>query len=241
MGRKRKPPLLSLEEQLRAHDRDAPPGPTYHVGYFDDPKEMHLDDISAERMQWARKRVALVEAIRKRDAKKLRDPGHDASGNFSPSPYAARGHKVDVAPKELRSNPDSEQFPKRITTQRMIDRYRAQGHIDAKEWIAADHLHRLWHTAGWDPRMTSPYVGKVDNNTTHSGQLSHRMDAAEAYFEGLKAIPRRAKGVVLHVVIVDGSASDWARLRGYGQRQSQRLGLKRLRQGLSALVVHFGY
>ena len=49
-------------------------------------------------------------------AERLRNVGPDASGNYGVHPWAARGHIVEVAPKELRDNPSSQQFPKRSVT-----------------------------------------------------------------------------------------------------------------------------
>jgi hypothetical protein len=235
MGKRKTPKrMLTLEEQLAAM-------PLRPVAGLTAEPWMEADVVKAQ-LDWDRRHKALKDAIRARDAKKYRETGRDPAGNFGPSPYAARGHQVEVAPKDLgKELPAQSQFPKRIATQRVIDRYRAHGHITTKEWLAGDRLWQLWHAAGWNPAVTSAYVGKVDNNTTHSGQLSHRIEAAEAFLKAMKAVPYHAKGVVQHVVIIDASASDWARVRGYGQRHSQRLGLKRLRQGLSALVAHFRY
>lgn len=172
---------------------------------------------------------------------RLYDPGPDEGGRYSPSPFMLQhGHVVEVAPRSLRSSPDSS-FPKRIATQRMIDRYRVHGFITPAQWAAASRLWELFHGAGWNPRITSGYSGRVDNDTTHSAQLSHRIEAADQYLKAMMAVPYRAKGVVIHVVIIDSAASDWARVRGYSARDSRRHGLDRLRGGLSALARHFGY
>lgn len=195
-------------------------------------------------MARSRKQRRATARAAKREARRaarLRNTGPDESGNFGVNPYAARGQVVEVAPKELRSNPNSTQFPKRIATQRMIDRYHCHGHITAKQWAAGCRLWELFHSAGWNPRVVSTYNGKVDNETTHSAQLSHRIEAADAYLHAMKAVPYRCKGVVAHVVVIDSPASDWARIRGYGARDSQRRGMERLRAGLSALVEHFRY
>ena len=178
-----------------------------------------------------------------RDTRRLVDPGPDEGGRFSPSPFALQhGHTVEVAPKGLGTElPKDSSFPKRIATQRMIDRYHRAKHITDEQWAAGCRMWSLFHSAGWNPRITSGYTGKVDNETNHGAQLSHRVEAADEYFKALMAVPYRAKGVVIHVVVIDAPASDWARVRGYKGRDSESHGMKRLRAGLSALADYFGY
>lgn len=179
----------------------------------------------------------------KAKAMRMVDTGPDEGGRWSPSPWLLQhGHVVETAPKDLGGElPKDSAFPKRIATQRMIDRYRTHGHITPVQWAAASRLWELFHGAGWNPRITSGYSGKVDNETTHGAQLSHRIEAAELYLKAMMAVPYRAKGVVIHVVIIDAAASDWARVRGHSARDSARHGMDRLRAGLSALAKHFAY
>lgn len=229
-------PLPTLEQQLAEHDVTAPLAlGRYHEGAYagsDDP----------ERMAWARKRVELVDKIRKRDAKAMRDPGRDASGNYSPSPYAARGHKVEIAPKDLgKELPKDSQFPKRIATQRVIDRYRAHGHIDEAEWAAADKLWRLWMESGAEFRVTGGYDPIfVQSSQSIDHIMAKRVDAADMLNEIWANLPWRSRGCVRAVVIEDIPAADWSRAKGYGVNQSKTHGLNRLRLGLQALVDLFG-
>lgn len=193
----------------------------------------------------SRKQRKAAARSAKREAKRaarLRNAGPDESGNFGVNPYAARGHVVEVAPKELRSNPNSTQFPKRIATQRMIDRYRAHGHITEAEWRAGNALWELWCAAELNARTTSAYEAVVVSaSSSMDARIAKRVDGATAFLEAMSAVPYRAQGVVRAVIIEDWSASDWARLRGNGDRDSQRLGMARLRQGLSALAGHLAY
>ena len=172
---------------------------------------------------------------------RLVDPGPDEGGRWSPSPYRLQhGHEVEVAPQQLRTSKDSS-FPKRIATQRMIDRYHRHQLITHAQWKAADTLWQLWDAAGFNPRIIGGYAEYVSKSAQHEGQLSHRIEAADRYLIAMRRVPLRAKGCVTHVVITDAPASDWARIRGYNQRESKRRGLHRLRQGLTALATHFGY
>lgn len=173
---------------------------------------------------------------------RLVDTGPDASGRYSPSPYALQhGHMVEVAPKELRSTPDSS-FPKRITTQRMIDRYRAHGHIDLREWQAANALWTLWHDAGLNARLASAYDPvMVQSSKSTDGLVAKKVDAATMFVAVMAGVPYRSAGVVRAVVIEDWSASQWANGRGFIGRDSERHGLARLRPGLQALARILGY
>jgi DNA-directed RNA polymerase specialized sigma24 family protein len=174
---------------------------------------------------------------------KLRDVGPDPGGNYSVNPYAARGHIVEVAPKELRDNPNSTQFPKRIATQRMIDRYLAHGHISDAEWKAADAMWQAWLHAGLEARVCAGYDPDAvsGGRVSTDGIVAARIDGAAAMEHLLAQMPARCRGVVRAVVIEDISASDWARERGYGERASKSHGLARLSQGLSALAQHLGH
>jgi hypothetical protein len=234
MAKKPKPPPLpTLEEQLHAHDATEPPGPT--VGALHDAM---LQVPSPERVVWAKKRLSLAEAIGKRDRGRDADLDKPVGGNFGPTAAAQRLHRVDVAPKSLdKLLPKDSQFPKRIVTQRMIDRYLAHRHISQDEWKAAEMLLQFWMdkemqaktTSGYDPVM-------VQSSPNMDGRLAKYLDAALGYTRLMKAVPYHCQGVVMAVVIEDRSASDWARRRGYGRRDSERLGMERLRQGLSALA-----
>ena len=173
---------------------------------------------------------------------RLRDPGPDEGGRFSPSPYALQhGHVVEVAPQELRITKDSS-FPKRITTQRIIDRYRVHGHIDVREWQAANALWRLWCEAGREAKVASGYDPVVvSSSPSTDGMVAKRIDAAFQFVVVMAVVPYRSMGCVRAVVIEDWPASQWAHGRGYRGRDSERLGLARLRPGLSALADYFGY
>lgn len=58
----KKPPMLSLEEQLAEHDRDRPGNDVGHDAYGE-----------SVRRQWRRQRAELVDRIRRRDEKRLGD------------------------------------------------------------------------------------------------------------------------------------------------------------------------
>jgi|SRR5579883_2500340 len=228
----------SLEEQIAELDENAPPGPKM----WNSARGLELEAPSAERMEYLRKRLELTDAKRQRDAKRLADPGPDEGGRYSPSPYAVQhGHRVEVAPQKLRITKESG-FPKRITPQRMIDRYYTGGHIEPKEWRAANRLWQLWCEAGLNPKMIGSYSPVVVQSSANPDRMfTGRVSATVDYLAAMSAVPYRSKGVVMHVVIMDGAASDWALMRGIRGSDSRAHGMSRLRAGLSALVAHFDY
>jgi DNA-directed RNA polymerase specialized sigma24 family protein len=178
-----------------------------------------------------------------RRAERLRNIGPDASGNYGVNPWATRGHTVEVAPKDIdKILPPHSQFPKRIATQRMIDRYAAHGHIAPEEWRAADLLWQAWFNAGLEARVCAGYDPDAiaSGNASTDGLVSARIDGATSMVDLMAAVPARCKGVVRAVVVEDMSAADWAKRWGYGDRASKAHGLARLTQGLRALAQHLG-
>jgi len=175
-------------------------------------------------------------------AQRLKDPGPDPAGNYDVSPYAARGHLVEVAPKDLRSNPNSAAFPRRIATQRMVDRYFRAGRIEEREWRAATALWGLWCDAGLEAKVTSGYEPVTTNGqASQDHKIAKRVDGAMGFVDAMAVVPYRSRGVVNAVVVLDWSASQWAAGRGLGRSDSERLGMRRLRAGLSALAASWGY
>lgn len=236
MGKRRKGrvDLLTLEQQIEV----MPARPTL------DPVEPWMDAAGAEaQVAWDRRRAELLKAISHRDAKKLRDPGRDGSGNYSPSPYAARGHDVEIAPKSLgKELPKEASFPKRITTQRMIDRYKARSQVTLRQWRAANTLWEWWNAMGLEQRVAAGYeIVTVHSSPSKDGLIAKKLDAATCWTEAMQAVPYRSRGVVRAVVVEDQSAGAWAHQRGVRRDDSGRVGMGRLRAGLQALAEHLKY
>lgn len=235
-GKTPKPLPPSLDEQLRRHEADAPAGPTWSPLH-----DNRLEDPSPERVAWVRKRQELVDAIRKRDGRRLADPGRDASGNFGPSPYAERGHRVEAAPREMRDRPDS-QFPKRISTQRVVDRLLDRGVISALEWRAAKALWEAYCGAGEAARLVAAYSPiSVHSTPDPDGLACMRIYAGGRYMALRAMIPARCLGVVIHVVINDWELSAWGLRTVRSERARRQKGERRLSQGLSALARRLKY
>lgn len=238
MGKKRKMPkvMLTLEAQL-ATMPERPTFPNIAEPWMGE----HVQPTIAAQVAWDDRRAELQRAIRYRDAKRLVDPGRDASGNFGVSPLAAQHHTVDTAPKDMRAGPDS-QFPKRITTQRVIDRLKARGNITETEWKAANTLWEWWCAAQTGDRLTAAYEPVTVYSPANPGALvARRMEAAQAYVVSLSLIPNRCLGIVKHVVINDWELSEWGVNTRRSSRSKRREATNRLSQGLQALARSMGY
>jgi hypothetical protein len=239
MGKRRKPkppPPPTLEQQLAA----MPARPEL------DPAEPWMDAAgSAAQIAWDRKRQDLLDRIRHRDADAARivDPGKNLAGHFDVSPYAARGHDVGVAPKKLGAEiPKDGSFPRRIETQRMIDRYKVRSQITFRQFRAAEFLLEAWQTSGLEPKMVAAYDPvNVRSSSTKDALIASRVDATSTWLALMEVVPYHSRGVVTAVVIEDRSAGDWARGRGYRPDDSGRIGMRRLRAGLQALADHLNY
>lgn len=234
---------LSLEQQVEALG-PRPTGAMWpsNVWATAEPwMRAYIAAVSTAQLTWDREYNRLGYEIRTRDASALIDPGRDASGNFNVSPFLSRHHKIENAPQDLAKSPDSK-FPKRIATQRMIDRYKVRSQITIPQWRAANALWEHWNDLELEPRVTSGYEPAGGGGApSKDGLIARRVDAAAWWNDVMSVIPYRSRGVVRAVVIEDISASAWARGRGYGLRDSERLGLTRLRPGLQALVDHLRY
>ena len=178
---------------------------------------------------------------RRADARAVRDGGPDESGRYGISSYAARGHVVETAPRELRSNPDS-QYPKRITTQRILDRYLSGGLITEKQWKAGDRVWQLYVATGLMPNLTASYSPVfVDNVGDPEKRMIGREDATLQLMKTMTNIGGMGASCARFVIIEDGSAADWAKTKGCGNRTCGSVGMFVLRGALDDLIRIFGY
>jgi hypothetical protein len=236
MGRrsKPKPRQLSLEEQLRELDDNQPAGPIMVDG--------KLEPASSARMTYVHRRQEIVDRLRKREAKRLADPGPDEGGRWAPSPYVLQhGHRAEAAPRELAVTPDSS-FPKRISTQRMIDRYRVSSAITVRQWKAADRFWRDYVKTGLMPNLTASYSPVfVDSVGDPERAIVGRGDATLDFQKAMAVLGRTALSCIRAVVVEDRPASDWAHGSGASRRSCKDVGMFTLRQALDDLCGHYRY
>lgn len=232
----------SLEEQLRELDANEVPGdpvraPSVAGG------EGYLIQPSAERVAYVRQRDEIARRLRRREAKRLADPGPDESGNYSPTPAAARGHVIEIAPKDLGTDlPKYSAFPKRIATQCMIDRYKAQGLITSRQWRAGDRMFRLWRELGREPALTAGYSpDRIKAPADPDAKMVGRSDA-----DAEIGLCRQLTGVlgfelIEHVVRWGRPAGEWKARKAMPDRRRIDFAMEMLRQNLEILARHFRY
>lgn len=120
----------------------------------------------------------------------------------------------------------------RVITVSMIDRYLHKKHITTKQSDAAKRILTDWVTAGRQMSVVSGY-GQTGGG---SGEMTER--AAEAhsrYVAALRAAGQELSPVLVHVVLLDGSASDWAN----ATRREPKAGIEILRLALNALARYY--
>lgn len=233
---------LSLEEQLRQLDENEPPGtPVRDFGIAG--QEGAYLQPSAERVAWVKRRAEIVARLRRREAKRMADPGPNESGNYAPSPYAAAGHVVEAAPKDLgKEIPRNSAFPLRIATQRVIDRYRAQGFITAREHRAADRLLRIWHQTGRDPKLIANYSpDQVRASADPDARMVGRGDAMAEWDACTALTGVLGFELLVHVVVWDRPAGEWTTKKSMPDRRRMDFAMDMLRQNLDILARHFRY
>lgn len=232
----------SLEQQLRELEANEVPGTPVKArgfagdaGYFVQP--------SPERVAWAKNRHDKASRLRRREAKRLADPGPDQSGNYGPTPAAARGHVVEIAPKDLGTDlPKHSAFPKRVATQCMIDRYKAQGLITARQWRAGDRMYRLWRELGREPALTAGYSpDRIKTATDPDAKMVGRSQA-DAEIEACRALMGvLGFDLIEHVIRWGMPAGEWKTRKAMPNRRRMDFAMEMLRQNLEILARHFRY
>jgi hypothetical protein len=232
----------SLEAQLRELDANEVPGDPVRAPSADFGDGDFIQP-NAERIAWVKGRHEVVTKLRRREAKRMADRGPDEGGRYGPSPYAARGHIVETAPKDLgKELPRNSQFPLRIATQRIFDVYKAKQFITAREHRAADRLLRIWHQTGRDPKLIANYSpDQVRASADPDARMVGRGDAM-AEWDACRALTGvLGFELLVHVVIWDRPAGEWTTRKAMPDRRRMDFAMDMLRQNLDILARHFRY
>ena len=123
--------------------------------------------------------------------------------------------------------------PMRVRSQRMIDRYRIRRQISRSQFRAAEQLYREWRASGSEPRMTPRYggvhlVGRSDADE-HQAVMRHEGTMT------LIDVGLMASAILVHVVLLDLAAGDWAIARNY----PKSAGIVMLKEALNVLRLHY--
>lgn len=94
-----------------------------------------------------------------------------------------------------------------VTTQTSLDRCRARGVVDDRQWQTGNMLRALFFDAGLEPRLIAKYEQTVPGNGGVSNKQAH---AWSKYKEALRCLTERESSLVRAVSIWDVSLRDWA-------------------------------
>ncbi len=147
----------------------------------------------------------------------------------------------DPVTVETRLDPDSRRvIGARVETQDPLDRYRARGSIDDRQWKAGDRL-RAIHAAALFPTIHArDYRDNVVFDKVRGARdpVLPRQAALDQFRTAVAATGNVLALVVLHVCCHEGSATEWAAGKGWPRPKD---GMVALRLGLDTLALHFGY
>jgi len=120
----------------------------------------------------------------------------------------------------------------RVITVSMIARYRHKGQITVMQSDAAEKLLADWEMAGRQLAVTGTYgqAGMGKPEMSDMAALAH-----SRYVNATRAVGIELSPILVHVVLLDGSAADWAKGRG----DIPQSGIAILRLALDALARHY--
>jgi len=121
----------------------------------------------------------------------------------------------------------------RVLTVSMIDRYRHKKQITVKQSDAALKLRADWEMAGRQMAVTGTYGQAGQGNPEMSDMAAL---ASARYVKATRAVGVELSPILVHVALLDGSASDWAKTT----QREPKSGIEILRLALDALARHYG-
>lgn len=141
------------------------------------------------------------------------------------------GERVDiVAGGELRR-------VVRVTSQTPLDRYHTRREITATQWRAGDRLRRDFYFGHRPQRLTAAYAEPGGGGADDWSE--RRLQARADYLAAMAAVGTVLAAVLMHVVCLDGRASDWATAQGRQGRRAEIAGMTALQLGLDALALWY--
>lgn len=118
-----------------------------------------------------------------------------------------------------------------------LDHYRRRDLITEAQWKAGDRLRAVWRLAGIEPRVTANLLGTgggaVDMSDARASNIAR-------YVAAMRAVGIVLSPVIVHVVCLEGTAGEWAELRGRRGTNAKVEGLTTLRLALETLALHYG-
>ena len=121
-----------------------------------------------------------------------------------------------------------------------LDHYRRRGMIDGRQWVAGDKMRQAWLMAGIEPRVVADLTGVNAGAQPIAMLVDAKRDSMMGYLTAARAVGPEFAHVLLHVVCLEGTASDWAAQKGQRGRYAEQSGMLVLRLALDALARHYG-
>jgi len=116
----------------------------------------------------------------------------------------------------------------------MLSWYRARKLIADHEFTAGNRLYSDYYQSGREASAAALDSDKVDGGG-NKGPTDRQMDAAAAYDGAMRAMGPHLSPVLVHVCVLSGNASDWAKARGF----SDKAGVPLLKIALRTLADHY--
>lgn len=155
-------------------------------------------------------------------------------------PTQAQRARADAGPPERHQHGDTIRiepadaagvFYRRVTTQTVLDRYRARNEISQRQFDAGAKLYAIWRAGGAAQRVTALYEVRIKARreiSDRQAEMRHRITQVLRHMGPLA-------GVLVHVCLCDAAARDWATARG----DAPQAGLAVLRLALDGLADHW--
>lgn len=120
-----------------------------------------------------------------------------------------------------------------------LDHYRRRGIIKPLQWLAGDTLRQAWLLAGVQPRVVANLTDVVDKSTNGINLADVTKDAFTRCLWALRDVGPELSPVLVHVIYMEGTASQWAEQKGLRGRAAEQTGMVTLRLALDALMRHY--
>jgi len=123
--------------------------------------------------------------------------------------------------------------PRRAGTKTQLEILYGRGAITLQQKNAGERLYRDYHLSGAEPRVTANLEPSLGGRS--AGVVDMQADAYERYQRAVQAVGPILSPVLVHVVLLDGSAGDWALSVGLKRGR----GPARLEVALEILIQHY--
>jgi hypothetical protein len=114
--------------------------------------------------------------------------------------------------------------------------YAKKGQITDRQAAAGAKLFLQWRSSGMEPRVIARYA---EPSYGMSGGELRQAASEQAMVIALRTVGPRLVGVLVHVIIIDGTASEWAASQGKRGIYAEVMGMTTLRLALDVLADHY--